>query len=65
MKIKDLPENISLEGTRFIYPPDGKPYYWSSQWDKGVWGKTSLSDNQIHPLFVDDLREALEWEVAP
>jgi hypothetical protein len=64
MKIKDLPKNISLEGIRFIYPLDGKPYYWTSQWNKGVWGKTSLSDNQIYPLFVNELEDVLEWEVV-
>jgi hypothetical protein len=64
MKIKDLPEDASLMGTRFIYPPDGKPYYWFSQWESGIWGKTQMSDSQIHPLVVNDIREALEWQIA-
>ena len=65
MKIKDLPQNIPLEGIRFIYPKDNKPYYWFSQWDKGVWGKEDMESGSIHPLFVDDLKDVLEWEVAP
>ena len=64
MKIKDLPQDIPLTGTRFIYPVDGKSYYWSSQWQKGVWGKKDMSSNQIFPLVVEDLKEALEWEVV-
>jgi hypothetical protein len=65
MKIKDLPKDVPLEGTRFIYPKDNKPYYWFSQWQKGVWGKKDMASSEILPLFVNDLMEALEWEVAP
>jgi len=64
MKIKDLPQYVSLEGIRFIYPKDGKPYYWFGQWQKGVWGKTNMASSEILPLFVNDLMEALEWEVT-
>lgn len=64
-RIKDLPPDESLTGVRFKYPKDGKPYYWVSQWQKGVWGKRNISDNQVFPLFCDDLAEALEWEVLP
>lgn len=64
MKIKDLPETASLEGTRFIYPTDGQTYYWFSQWDRGVWGKKNMDDKQVFPLFVTDLKEALEWELV-
>lgn len=63
-KIKDLPGGISLGGVRFIYPPDGEKYYWHSQWGKGVWGKKDLNEGQVFPLFVDDLKEALSWEVV-
>ena len=64
MKIKDLPGDPSLGMVRFIYPYDGKPYYWLSQWQKGVWGKESANSSQLIPLFVDDLAETLEWEVV-
>jgi len=62
-KIKDFPGNESLRGVRFRYPGDGQVYYWYSQWEKGVWGKKDMADTKICPLFCDDLREALEWEV--
>ena len=64
MKIKDLPEGSALNNVRFIYPGDGKAYYWASQWQKGIWGKKDLSSGQIFPLFVENIREALEWEIA-
>lgn len=63
-RIKDLPENVSLENVRFRYPGDGQSYYWASQWGKGVWGKKDLSSCQIFPLFCENLEEALEWEVV-
>jgi hypothetical protein len=65
MKIKDLPQDIPLTGVRFIYPNDGKSYYWFSQWRKGVWGKKNPHDKEVIPLFVYNLEDALEWEVAP
>lgn len=64
MKIKDLKADVSLGGIRFIYPGDGQPYYWYSQWQAGVWGKKSLSDSQIHPLFIERLEDVLEWEIV-
>jgi hypothetical protein len=65
VKIKDLPETQSLLGVRFLYPGDNQPYYWSSQWEKGVWGKKDMGSGQIFPLFCGDLKEVLEWEVVP
>jgi hypothetical protein len=63
-RIKDLPKYVSLTGVRFRYPGDNKCYYWSSQWQKGVWGKKDRGSQQIFPLFCADLKEALEWEVV-
>lgn len=64
-RIRDLPDDFgSIAGVRFKYPADGKYYYWTSQWRKGVWGKKSIESSQIFPLFVNDLSEALEWELA-
>ena len=63
IRIGDLPANVPLDGLRFIYPGDGQPYYWVSQWEKGVWGRKQFGDTRIYPLFVDSLDEALEWEV--
>ena len=64
MKIKDLPKDKRLGGIRFRYPGDGKLYYWVSQWQKGVWGKTDMASDQVYPLFCDDLSDVAEWEVA-
>lgn len=63
MKIKDL--KTGLGGIRFRYPGDGQLYYWHSQWQKGVWGKKSMAENKAYPLFVADLKDALEWDVVP
>jgi hypothetical protein len=64
MKIKDLPQDINLIGIRFIYPSDGKPYYWFSQWQRGVWGKKKMDTGEVFPLLVNNPEEALEWEVS-
>lgn len=61
--IGTLPSDQSLGGVRFRYPKDGQLYYWASQWGKGVWGKKDLGDSRLFPLFVEDLRECLNWEV--
>jgi hypothetical protein len=63
-RIKDLPPEESLTGVRFIYPGDGKKYYWSSQWQKGVWGKLKMEDSRVWPLFCEYLKETLEWRVV-
>jgi hypothetical protein len=64
MKIRDLPNDEAFAHVRFIYPGDGKPYYWYSQWNKGVWGKKEQNSQQIFPLFVDELKQAMGWEVV-
>ncbi len=63
MKIKELPQGSTLNNVRFIYPGDGKAYYWTSQWQKGIWGKKDLNSGQIFPLFVENIQDALEWEI--
>ena len=67
MKIKDLPQDGSLANVKFVYPGDGKTYVWTGQWCKGIWGRLpdDPARNRIYPLSVDDLKEALEWEVVP
>ena len=60
MKIKD--KKGQLDGLK-VKTPKGVVGYWKSQWNKGVW----LSDGkstQIYPQFVDDLSDALEWEIT-
>lgn len=63
--IGDLSDDGSLLGVRFIYPGDGKAYYWYSQWVKGVWGKKDMEDGRVYPLHVVDLQETLTWKLAP
>lgn len=69
MKINDLPPQNSLRGVRFLHPETGEPVYWYSQWGyspgkAGVWFKRDMKSGQVFPLFLDDLREALEFEVV-
>lgn len=68
-KIKDLPPNISLGGVKFHDPKTGTTGYWSSQWGyedgkAGIWWKKDMKATQVFPLFLDNLREALEFEVV-
>lgn len=64
-RIRDLPHDSSLANVRFIYPGDGQPYYWRSQWACGVFGSKKFDDPRIYPLFVKDFAECLDWELAP
>ncbi len=64
MKIKDLPENMNLGTVRFIHPETKQPVYWFSQWQKGIFYKEDPQSTRIYPLCMDDLKEALEFEVA-
>ncbi len=59
--IADLPSDKDLGGVAFIYPGDGKKYYWRSQWEKGVWAAKEPNGAQVFPLFVEDLKEVLSW----
>jgi hypothetical protein len=63
MKIKNLPEEASLGGIKFHDPKTKTTGYWYSQWHKGIWYKKDIKSSQIFPLFVDDLKEALEFDV--
>lgn len=63
MKIKDLPQDRSLGGVAFLHPKTGEVCYWRSQWQKGVWFRKHPKDDQVHPLFLDDLSEAMELEL--
>lgn len=68
-RIKDLPKDISLGGVRFKHPTTGTPVYWWSQWGyeggkAGVWFKHDLKSSAVFPIFLNDLSEALEFEVV-
>lgn len=66
-RIKDLNPNMSLAGVHFK-GPNGENGYWFSQWGypdgkAGVWYKSDMKSGRAFPIFLDDLREAMEWEV--
>lgn len=67
-KIKDLPPGISLGGIKFRDPKTKTVGYWESQWGypdgkAGIWYRTDRKSTQVYPLFLDNLKEALEFEV--
>lgn len=68
MKIKELPKDKLLTGVRFRHPQTGETCIWVSQWGypdgkAGVWYKTAESDTRVNPLLLDNLKEALEFEI--
>jgi hypothetical protein len=68
MKIKDLPPNESLSGVHFHSIQHGVKGYWFSQWGyedgkAGIWYKRDMKSSSVFPLFLDNLKEALEFEV--
>lgn len=67
-RIKDLPPNISLRGVKFCDPKTGTTGFWYSQWGypdgkAGIWWKKDMKSTEIFPLFLDDLKEALNFKV--
>jgi len=63
MKLKDLPKGTNLGGIKVKIPGSDTEGYWVSQWQKGVWLRYNKEDTQVHPQFITDLTECLEWEV--
>lgn len=39
--------------------------YWISQWSKGVFLSRTPECTLLTPVILDDIKEALEWEVNP
>jgi len=71
MKIKELDSKQSLGGLRFKHPETEEECIWTSQWGyidgkAGVWYKKPNDKNpdQVYPIHMDKLEEALEWEVV-
>jgi hypothetical protein len=67
-KIKDLPADINLRGVKFHDRKTGTKGYWFSQWGyedgkAGIWYKKDIKSGAVFPLFLDNLQEALEFEV--
>jgi len=64
MKIKELSPNTNLGGIK-IKAPDGKIGYYVSQWIRGVFLSNDPHGNgRIFPVFVEDLKQVLEWEIT-
>jgi len=63
MTVNDLPKGTQMGDVR-IKTPEGIVGWWVSQWQKGVWIRKERSDTRVHPVFVDDLKECLNWEVV-
>lgn len=62
-KIKDLPPNTNLGGIK-VRTTSGKVGYWASQWPKGVWlAQNPERMGKVEPVFVEDIKECMEWEV--
>lgn len=64
MKIKDLPKDKLLDGVVFLHPESGERCIWKSRWQKGVWFKKDAASDQVFPLQVENLQDALEFEVV-
>ncbi len=62
--IADLPKGFGGLNKIKVKAPDGTIGWWVSQWDKGVWLRKEKGDTQIHPIFVEDLKECLTWEIV-
>ena len=68
-RIKDLPPDVSLAGVKFRIPGTRSVGYWYSQWGytdgkAGVWYKKDMASGAVYPIFLDNLKDALEWEVV-
>lgn len=65
MQIKDLPQDKPLTGVVFLHPKTGERCIWRSQWANGVWFKKDAKSEQVFPLSVNKLEDALEFTIAP
>ena len=64
MKLCDLAKYENLKGKK-VKTTDGQVGYWVSQWEAGVWlSKTEDGNGRIYPIFVNSLKECLNWELT-
>ncbi len=63
MKIKDLDPKTNLGGLK-VKTTTGEVGYWESQWNKGVWLSREGKGGRVFPIFIEDLKETMEWEVG-
>lgn len=62
MKIKHLDPKTNLGGIK-VKTTSGQVGYWKSQWQKGVWLTDTRDATKVNPVFVEDLKEVMEWEI--
>jgi hypothetical protein len=62
--ISDLPEGFGGLNKIKVKAPNGTIGWWVSQWNKGVWLRKEKGDTQVHPVFVEDLKECLTWKIV-
>ena len=62
--IEDLPKGFGGLDKIKVKTPDGISGWWVSQWQKGVWLREKEGDDKVTPVFVEDLKEALNWEIV-
>jgi len=71
-KIKDLPNDISLDRVIFIHPNTKQYCRWISQWTykdggSGIWYKLYVEGEEestkLYPLLVNNLQEALNYKI--
>lgn len=62
--IADLPKDFGGLNQIKVRTPDGMEGWWVSQWTKGVWIRKEKGDNQVYPIFVEDLDECFGWEIV-
>lgn len=75
MKVRELPPTENLHGKLIKIPLTGeanpnnlKHGYWESQWGypdgkAGIWFKKSMNDTRLYPVFLDKLKDCLDWDV--
>lgn len=63
--VADLPKGTMMGTVKVKTPgPEGITGWWVSQWDKGVWIRKEKGETRIHPVFVENLKECMDWEVV-
>lgn len=71
IKIKDLPENLTLDGKVLCIPAYARKNRTEllpkmiirSGWNKGFWCVKEINASQIFPVFFKDFKEVKEWSI--
>lgn len=62
--IAELPKDFGGFDKIKVKSPCGTTGWWVSQWQKGVWLRKEKGDTRVHPVFVEDLKECLNWKIV-